>query len=345
MADSAIVLILLLAGDAADPATQAAVSAVRRPLGDEAVVLVRPSEARPTDDEALALARQVHALSAVTLDWEDVAHSRVRVRVQLANGGQRYDYELAFKPEDQPAERGRAVGLALTPVLVRAVSAARAPPSSAPAPGDESTAERPMAAAQAPPPPQNVGVDNRLPTAPAPGPPPYAAGSSWFAVEVASSGSVGIGGNALGLGPAVALRAAVLGPLALRGVALVRFGAVDAASATAASIGVGGGASYRVLRINGKGLNLEAGLRVDVLAMQLAFSEDVAGTTVQRSRWLTAVDVLAELAWPLASHLTLLTSGGVEIAAGPTTITVGGTPVDHIPVGRVVAELGVRIAF
>jgi hypothetical protein len=343
MADSAIVLILLLAGDAADPATQAAVAAVRRPLGEDAVVLVRPSEARPTDDEALALARQVHALSAVTLDWEDAAHSRVRVRVQLADGARRYDYELAFKPEDKPAERGRAVGLALTPVLVRAITGARAPGSSAQAAGEESTAQSQMPGL-----PEPLGspqVDTRVPAAPGPGPPAYEAHSSWFALEVASSGSVGIGGNALGLGPALGLRASVLGPVALHGVTLVRFGAVDAASASAASFGAGGGVAIRVLRVSGKGLNFEAGLRGDVLAMQLALSQDVAGTTLHRSRWLTSVDLLAEVAWPLANHFALMAAGGAEIAAGPTTVTVGGTPVDHIPVGRVVAELGVRIAF
>jgi hypothetical protein len=156
---------------------------------------------------------------------------------------------------------------------------------------------------------------------------------------------VGIGGNALGLGPAIGARAYILGPLALHGVATARFGAIDAASASAATIGVGGGASFRALRLTGKGLNLEAGLRVDVLAMQIALAQDVGSTSVRRSRWLTAVDLLAEVALPLQSHFALIAAAGAEIAAGPTTVTVGGAPVDDIPMGRVVAELGVRIPF
>jgi hypothetical protein len=353
MADSAIVLILLLAGDAADPATQAAISAVRRPLGEEAVVLVRPSETRPTDDEALALARQVHALSAVTVDWEDSARSRVRVRMQLADGARRYDYELAFKPEDQPAERGRAVGLALTPVLMRAISATHSAGASAQAAGgppghgtgQESTRESPAPPAL-PPPPAAVPADSgSLEAAGSPSPRAREPAPSWFALDITSAGSVGIGGNALALGPALGARAYILGPLALHGVAVARFGAVDAASASAATIGMGGGASFRALRLSGKGLNLEAGLRVDVLAMQIALSQDVGSTSVRRSRWLTAVDFLAEVAWPLQSHFALMAAGGAEIAAGPTTVSVGGAPVDHIPTGRVVAELGVRIPF
>jgi hypothetical protein len=168
---------------------------------------------------------------------------------------------------------------------------------------------------------------------------------SWLAADVASSVSVGIGGNALAVGPAVGLRASVLGPLALHGVGFARFGAVDAASASAATFGVGGGASWRLLRIGAHPHALDVGARVDVLAMQHALAEDAAGTTVRRSRWLTAVDLIAEVAWPLARHLDLAAGVGGELAAGPTAITVGGTPVDHIPVGRVVAELGVRVPF
>ncbi len=144
MADPAIVLVLLLAGDAGDPATQAILPAARRPLGEDTVVLVQQSETTPTDEEALALARQVHAMSAVSLAWEDPAHSRIRLRVFLVEGARRYDYELAFDPRDAPTERGRAIGLAMTPVLTRAIASAHLAQSQAvppdPAPGSTLTA-------------------------------------------------------------------------------------------------------------------------------------------------------------------------------------------------------------
>ena len=350
MAAPAIVLVLLLSGDASDPATQAILPAARRPLGEDTVVLVQQSETLPSDDEALALARQVHALSVVRLAWEDETHSRVRLRVFLVDGARRYDYELAFDPHDAPAERGRAIGLAMTPVLTRAIAATR--PTEAPASG-----AAPPIASNAPLVPAEAGsaaspAPNLASSAEASSPgresaprPPAMHAGSWLALDVASSASVGIGGNALGIGPMVGLRAWVLGPMALHAVGVARFGAVDAASASAATLGVGGGAAWRVLRV-GEGVHaLELGARLDVLAMQHALAQDDGGATVRRARWLTAVDLVAEAVWPLARHLDLMIGAGGEIALGPTEVTVGGQPVDHIPVGRAIAELGVRVPF
>jgi hypothetical protein len=348
VADPAVVLVVLLAADAADPATQAVLPAVRRPLGEDAVVLVQQSETQRTDDEALALARQVHALSVVTLTWEDPAHSHVRLHLLLVEGPRRYDYNLAFEPGDQPGERGRAIGLAMTPVLTRAIAAAHSPGDASltgPSQEQESVANDTALPASlgrgaaANPPPTALAGDRATPPSSA------VRRGAFLAADVGSSASVGIGGNALGVGPTVGVRASVLGPLGLHVIGLARFGSVDALSATSATFGFGGGATWRVLRFGADPHALEVGGRVDVLATQIALSEDIGGTTVRRSRWLTAVDLLAEAAWPLGSHFELTGAVGGEIAAGTTAITVGGLPVDHIPVGRGVAELGVRIPF
>lgn len=141
------------------------------------------------------------------------------------------------------------------------------------------------------------------------------------------------------------LRALVLGSVALHAVGVGRFGAVDAASASASTLGAGGGAAWRILRVGHGAHALDLGTRLDVLAMQHSLAQDNGGTTVRRSRWLTAVDLVAEAAWPLARHLDLAIGAGAEIALGPTSVTVGGQPVDHIPVGRAIAELGVRVPF
>jgi hypothetical protein len=349
VADPAIVLVLLLAGDAGDPATQAILPAARRPLGEDTVMLVQQSETTPTDEEAFALARQVHALSAVSLAWEDPAHTRVRLRVFLVEGARRYDYELAFDPRDAPAERGRAIGLAMTPVLTRAIASAHlsepqaGPPD--PAPGSAPTAS-PLDAA-------SLASATRSAYAPSPAisssdaPPrlPYGPTRSLLALDVMSSGTVGIGGNALAIGPMLGVRAFVVGPFALHVVGLARLGTVDAASASAATLGVGGGVAWRALRTGEGAHALALGARVDILAMQHALTQDDAGVTVRRSRWLTAFDVVAEGAWPLARHLDIVVGVGGEVASGPTEITVGGRPADHIPVGRGIAELGVHVPF
>jgi hypothetical protein len=333
VSDPAIVLVLLLASDAADPATQAVIPAMRRPLGDDTVVLVQQSDAPRADADALELAHHVHALSAVSLSWQDAAHTRVHVRVLLSKGGQRYDYDLAFRPEDQPLERGRAIGLAMTPVLTWAVG-----PTDAPPPAENRSATVPEtlpATKQEPPvveqPPEPPVVPSR--------------GTRTFSFDLAGSATVGIGGNALGAGPVAALRASVLGPFSLHATGGARFGAVSAASATAMTLGVGGGIAARIVRVGTPAHGLELGVRADVLALQIDLSEDAGGTSIRRSRWLTAVDVVAEAAWSLDPHFAITAGAGAEIAAGPTSVTVGGTPVDTIPVGRAVGELGVRIPF
>jgi hypothetical protein len=341
MADPAIVLLLVLAGDAADPAMQAVVPAARRPLGEGAVVVVHEIESPPSDDEALALAHDLHAVSAVSVVWEDPAHTRVRLRVFLVEGPRRYDYELAFGPRDQPAERGRAIGLAMTPALTRAIAAASRT--------ENTTALDPAPTPAASSPPSS---NQNAPEAPAPSlrertaPEPLRASARPrpFALDLAGSASVGIGGSALGAGPTLGLRGYVLGPFALHAVGVARFGAVDAASASSSTLAAGAGVAWRVARV-GRGEPVEWGLRVDVLGMQHSLAQNDGGAVVRRSRWVTACDLVVEGAWSFAEHFGIEAAAGAELAAGTTAVTVGGSTVDHIPPGRIVAELGVRSAF
>jgi hypothetical protein len=76
--------------------------------------------------------------------------------------------------------------------------------------------------------------------------------------------------------------------------------------------------------------------------MQHALLRRVDGATLMRDRWLTAADLTIDVAWRITATYDVAANVGTEIAGGPTTITVGGTSVDHIPVVRVVGGLGVR---
>ena len=320
---------------------QAVVPAARRPLGEGAVVVVHELESPPSDDEALALAHDLHAVSAVSVVWEDPAHTHVRLRVFLVEGSRHYDYELAFGPQDQPAERGRAIGLAMTPALTRAIAAASptestalldpapAPPASPPPPGNPSATEAPVASLAE----RTTPEPPRAPAHPLP-----------FAIDLAASASVGIGGSALGAGPTFGLRGYVVGPVALHAVGVARFGAVDSASASSSTLAAGGGVAWRVARA-GRGEAVEWGLRFDVLGMQHTLAQNDGGAVIRRSRWVTACDLVVEGAWSLAPHFGIEAAAGAELAAGTTAVTVGGSTVDHIPAGRIVAELGVRSAF
>ncbi len=162
-----------------------------------------------------------------------------------------------------------------------------------------------------------------------------------------SSGSVGIGGSDLAIGPMLGVRGLVVGPFALHAVGLARFGTVDAASASASTFGVGGGVAAAApcerarVPTHSRSVRESTSSRCCTCAM----TQDDAGVAVRRSRWLTAFDVVAEVAWPLARHLDIVVGAGGEVASGPTEVTVGGRPVDHIPVGRGIAELGVHVPF
>jgi hypothetical protein len=338
VADPAIVLLILLAGDAADPATQAVVPAVRRPLGDRAVVLVQQTESPPSDAEALAIARNAHAVSAASLEWEDPARSRVRLRVLRVQGPERYEYELTFGATDAPDQRGRAAGLALAPLLVQALAGA---PSTTPAGETGGT----PAGAAAPSPPT---TEREVPPAPPPAassPAPASEARRRFRLDTGATGSVGLGGSALGAGPFLGLECFVLGPLSLRALAFGRFGEVSAASAFSSAAAVGGGAGWQFARL-GSGIHeLELSVSADVLAMQHALVRRANGATVARDRWVTAVEATFDGAFRVSTSYELFVNLGAEVAAGPTVIAVGGVSLDHIPVVRVVGGLGVRVRF
>jgi hypothetical protein len=268
----------------------------------------------------------------VSIVWADAAHRRVHLRVFVVDQAQRYDYDLAFAAGDEPAERGRAIGLALTPVLARAL--VPAPAAAASATGSMST---PLGSDPSRPLDRAPGSTSTESTAQSVARPP-------FAIDIAASGSVGIGGNALGVGPSIGLRRDIIESIAAHATATARFGPESPADAASFDVAVGGGVAVRIARI-GRGRPIEVGARADLLAKELTVVQSLGGGSIRRSRWLTAADLVLEGAWPLTGSIDVAAAAGAEITAGSTAVTVGGTTVDHIPVGRGIAELGVRYRF
>jgi hypothetical protein len=332
LASPAVVLLIVLAGDAGDPATEAVVPALRRPLGEGTVVLVQQAESPPTDSEAIELARRAHAVSTATLAWEGTTHDRAHLRVLRVEHPARYQYDLVFGPADAPAERGRAAGLALAPLVMQTLAAERGSPSSQPGAEPAAAAPEPVAAPAHPAEP--AGGRGSAPP------------DRRFALDLAAMGSVGIGGSALGAGPSLALRARVWGPFAVRAIGIARFGEIEAASATASAIAGGGGVAWRFGQVGPSGRGrIDFALGADVMAMQLAVWSTTDGATARRDRWITAFDARLEVAWAVSTPVALFATFGPELLAGSTAVTVGGATVDHIPALRVVGELGVRAPF
>jgi hypothetical protein len=157
-------------------------------------------------------------------------------------------------------------------------------------------------------------------------------------------GSVGIGGNALGAGPSLAVRGRVWGPFAVRAFGTARFGEIDAASVMSSAIAGGGGVAWSVAHVGPSGRGrVDFEVCADAMAMQLAVWKRADGA--RRDRWLTAFDARLEIAWAVSTPVALLATFGPELLDGSTAVTVGGATVDHIPALRVVGELGVRAPF
>ena len=336
MADPVIVLLVLLAADAQDPATQAVAAAARRAIGQDGVVLVQETDTLPQDEDALALGRTVHAASVAEIVWENTARSRVRLHVYVPERASWSDRELVFETWDAPGERGRALGLTLATVLGQAREEAAI------------MVETPVPPAEAPPPPVVAPPELTAPRGASPppdaAPPPPRARRRFLAIDGTAIAGTGIGGSALGAGPSIAARVYVLDDLALRGVGAIRFGSLDTAAASSTTTALGGGVSFRALRTSGV-WPLELGVRADLLAVEQLVAREALGSTLRRSRWITAADVYVEGAWRLGEPISLVAAVGAEVAFGSTDVTVGGQSVAHIPPGRVLVELGVRVHF
>jgi hypothetical protein len=121
-----IVIVMVAAGDAADPTSVAMMQTTKRALDPDATVLSIETQTIPTDASAESIARAQHADAIVIVSWSsDHEHARVRVR---SASGEWSEREIQFAAADAPPERGRALGL----VAATMVPGVTTPPPSPP---------------------------------------------------------------------------------------------------------------------------------------------------------------------------------------------------------------------
>src|SRR5947207_2129671 len=204
--------LLVAAGEGDAPDTAALLQALGEALGSEVKVVAREGEGPRNDQAMLALERATGSAVTAAVAWSGGEKLEARVRLHLRSSDRWIDRGLSFAPSDDLRERGRALGFTLASML----------PDRTPSP-----------AAARPPPPMVVA---------APPPPP-----SRLAVDLMVLGSLGVGGNADGLGGAFAMRWAVSPKLALRAELMGRTGVVQAAEATALSLHLGLGVAFSPL--------------------------------------------------------------------------------------------------
>src|SRR5438105_1789744 len=123
MSAAALTLLVLVASgdggrDAGGLVATSMARAVREALGEGAQVIVREAPRLPSDDDAIALARELQAGAVIELVWRDPEHRRATLHFHADGGASRWtDREVGFDATDADAERGRMIGFALASML------------------------------------------------------------------------------------------------------------------------------------------------------------------------------------------------------------------------------------
>ena len=337
MSAAAILVIVVAAGEAQDPATAIMLAAAAESLG--ANVAVRLVDARaPQELDPLLIERDLGAGAVVTLVWRDADRLRARMRLHVAAGGRSTTRDLTFSASDTRAERGRTLGLAAAAMWPEiAASRAAAPPTRGP------PAAPP---AGPPPPPPPLVIRGEGPAAPRAGE-RASVRAARFGLGLAAVGATGVGGPAGGLGARIEAVLPVATSWSLRLGLGLRRGSIpelpgtDLAGALAGGVEwwPGGSGAGRVARL---------GVRADALILRHQVSGAVIpGQSEDRGRFLPGVDLLAQAAVRVSARVDLVAAAGGEAALGNTAVRSGETPVTvaTIPALRLTAEMGLRVGF
>jgi len=366
MSAAAVLVIVIAAGEARAPTTQALLTTATAALPPETTVRVVPVPDASEADLA-RIGRELGAGAVVAVSWRPApAGPRASLRLHVARGDRWTVRAIDFSPVDSATERGRTLGFAIASMWPESVagtaSAGRPPPTTAPAPppepAKEATAPRERAepASTAPPPaaaspgPAAVGRDV------APLPPPASR-----AVGIGVVGSTGLGGSAAGLGGNVEIAWRGFESVWLRAALALRVGAVPDLPGDdwLGSLGVGGEWWPGALAL---GQRWRLGVRADLLglghvvhrAASAAASDPqqpgapaapIAPETLVRV--LPGLDASIRSTVRVSPRLDLTFGVGLELAAGRTDLRVGDDRMTRATLApaRGIAELGLRLSF
>jgi len=365
MADLLTLIVLVAAGEAADPAARAMAAATRDAMGNEARVVIREAASEPSDAEAIAAEASDEADVVVELRWGDARHRLAAIRMHIAPTGRWIDRQIEFRASDAEAERGRTLGFAVASIVPEAEAlgprAARASPSEAtdtvpePSPGPETRRPTPSAAPSpalppnvAPKPSRADGASPAISISTLASEPRGVALPSGLraasALPVASIAIMAIGaagGNAGGLGGAAAIDW-FLGPyLAVQTSAGARGGSVNAAAGGTLVVAFASAGlavhPWRASATHPVGLSL----RADAGCAYEAFT--VADET--QSAWRPALWATADVNLFISGDVEAFAGAGAEDIFSSASVSIDRMPRATIDSARVVAEAGLRLGI
>jgi hypothetical protein len=165
-------------------------------------------------------------------------------------------------------------------------------------------------------------------------------------LDVIGLGTIGIGGNAQGLGAAGAVQWFPAPPLSLRLSGGALGGTVAKAAATTRYLIGTAGVAFHPLRAR-PGRPIGLALHADYLVVQQSMSR-IASTTSSPAaydRWLSGAQAVVEGDWLFVPDVEMVLGVGIADVFAPTHIIVQGAQVATLPAVRALAEAGLRIRF
>lgn len=331
----ALVLVLLVeARDAGDPATKALSDTIGEALGPDATVEVHTREelADPHVDDDTLTANERAADGIVVLQWTSPMHTVARIAVRSGTPAHWSERAVVFETVDVPREKGRTLGFAAASML----------PSASPTPSPSSPPKK-----EAPPP--SVLGNDRVEPHDAGSPPPSFSPTriSRFGIYVGGGATVGIGGAGTSFGGTVAFEWMALPRLTVDGGGSMAFGQIDEVQATSLDFELASGARFDVVRSQPKhrwGLAVRTGALVVHQSLSHFSSDDVHPD--RQSRWVPGLFGQCEGSWAVSSYgSAIVLRVGAEMLAGRIDVYSHERLVTHVSPLRATGQLGLRVHF
>jgi len=338
MAVHTVVAILIAVGEVSSPTqatTDAMSGAVAEALGPATSLVLRTSR-DPSDEEALAVERELGAAAVARVVWDGPDQTVGVLRAHLHSSDRWFERRVSFSRADSRAERGRTLGFAFASLLLMAREEAQASPpprAGAPTPGSTASVE------VSPPGTAAAAATAALPAPAA----PVSAAERALAIEVAALAATGIGGPAQGLGAALHAEWAVRGRFFARAGATVRAGPVPGLDGddTLAVLGAGVAFRPRVPQAEKRAFGL--GFTLEALGVYQDLSHRTGGgSTSHEGRLRAGMNGGVEGSWSIRRALDLFAAVGAEVVFGTTDVSVAGRHVATIPAFRPTALAGLR---
>jgi hypothetical protein len=326
---SAVLVVFMLSSQDERAAAASFERAALEVLGSSAVVRVETESEDVADEYLVEQAGEADGVVELTFSAD---RSEVLLHCYLSGQERWIDRSITFGPEDPDEERGRLLGFVVASMFQSNVAKA---PLEEPEVAPLVTLGETVSVG---PDPASIPMLNlRDKTEPEP------AARSGLSVELAGINSIGLGGNADGLGAGAAFRVQLREAFWLRIALGGRAGTIREARAdtTTALASVG---SVWAVPLNAYAELLLRGEAIGSWFQVAREPSDTSGTE-ERGRWLLGVGSAGTVAYRLAPSAAAFFGLGLEAMLGSTDIYMQGQKVATVPWLRAVGELGLRADF